>query len=40
MPSPELFFDTLLAPQRTAALNAAIDHEVFTVLRSASSARC
>jgi len=31
MPSPELFFDTLVAPQRTAALKAAIGLEVFTV---------
>jgi ubiquinone/menaquinone biosynthesis C-methylase UbiE len=32
MPSPELFFDTMFAPQRTAALKAAIDLEVFTAI--------
>ena len=32
MPSPELFFDTMFAPQRAAALKAAIDLEVFTAI--------
>jgi predicted nicotinamide N-methyase len=32
MPSPELFFDTMFAPQRTGALKAAIDLEVFTAI--------
>ena len=32
MPSPELFFDTMFGPQRTAALKAAIDLEVFTII--------
>ena len=31
-PTPELFFDTVQAYQRTAALRAAIDLEVFTVI--------
>ena len=32
MPSPELFFETMFAPQRTAALKAAIDLDLFTVV--------
>jgi 2-polyprenyl-3-methyl-5-hydroxy-6-metoxy-1,4-benzoquinol methylase len=31
-PSPELFFETAFAHQRTAALKAAIDHDVFTAI--------
>src|SRR5450432_2261673 len=31
-PSPDLFFDTLTAYQRTAALKAAVDLDLFTVL--------
>jgi DNA-binding IclR family transcriptional regulator len=34
-PSPELFFDTLTAYQKTAALKAAIDLNVFTALADA-----
>jgi 2-polyprenyl-3-methyl-5-hydroxy-6-metoxy-1,4-benzoquinol methylase len=34
-PSPELFFDTLTAYQKTAALKAAIDLNLFTVLADA-----
>ncbi len=32
MPSPELFFETLWAPQRTAALKAAIELDVFSAI--------
>jgi 2-polyprenyl-3-methyl-5-hydroxy-6-metoxy-1,4-benzoquinol methylase len=32
MPSPELFFDTAFAHQRTAALKAAVDLDVFTAI--------
>ena len=32
MPSPELFFDTMFAPQRAAALKAAVDLAVFTAI--------
>ena len=32
MPSPELVFDTLFAYQRSAALNSAIDLEIFTAI--------
>jgi hypothetical protein len=32
MPSPELFFDTMFAPQRVAALKASIVLEVFTII--------
>lgn len=32
MPSPELFFDTIFAFQRSAALTAAIDLELFTLI--------
>src|SRR5215216_3974307 len=31
-PSPELFFETMLAYQRTAALKAAIDLDLFTAI--------
>ena len=31
-PSPELFFDTVQAYQRTAALRAAIDLDLFTAI--------
>ncbi|HTQ49396.1 MAG TPA: methyltransferase [Candidatus Acidoferrales bacterium] len=31
-PSPDLFFDTLTAYQKTAALNAAVDLDLFTIL--------
>ena len=31
-PSPELFFETVQAYQRTAALRAAIDLDLFTVI--------
>ena len=34
-PSPELFFDTLTAYQKTAALKAAIDLNIFTALADA-----
>ena len=33
MPSPELFFETAFAHQRTAALKAAIDLDVFTAIQ-------
>lgn len=36
-PSPELFFNTLTAYQKTAALKAAIDLEVFTVIADGSA---
>lgn len=32
MPSPELYFDTIFAFQRSAALKSAIDLEVFTAI--------
>ena len=32
MPSPELFFDTAFAHQRTAALKAAVDLDIFTAI--------
>src|SRR5262245_53871308 len=32
MPSPELFFDTAFAHQRTAALKAAVDLDVFSAI--------
>src|SRR6478672_8944099 len=31
-PSPDLFFSTIFAPQRTAALKSAIDLDVFTLM--------
>jgi 2-polyprenyl-3-methyl-5-hydroxy-6-metoxy-1,4-benzoquinol methylase len=34
-PSPDLFFDTLTAYQRTGALKAAIDLEIFTIIAEA-----
>src|SRR6266550_566202 len=33
MPSPELFFETAFAHQRTAALKAAVDLDVFTAIQ-------
>jgi len=32
VPSPELFFDTIFAHQKTAALKSAIELEVFTAI--------
>src|SRR5437870_8080360 len=46
MPSPELFFDTVNAYQRTAALKAAIELDIFTAIAAgedtpqALAARC
>jgi precorrin-6B methylase 2 len=34
MPSPELFFDTAFAHQRTSALKAAVDLDVFSVIQN------
>src|SRR5436309_15989438 len=34
MPSPELFFETAFAHQRTAALKAAVDLDVFTAIQN------
>jgi hypothetical protein len=37
MPPPELFFDTMFAPQRTGALKAALDLELFTAIGDGAS---
>jgi hypothetical protein len=35
-PSPDLFFDTVQAYQRTAALRAAIDLDLFSIIGAAA----
>ncbi len=37
MPSPDLFFETMNAYQRTAALKAAIDLDLFTASRACTA---
>ena len=37
MPSPELFFETAFAHQRTAALKAAVDLDIFTAIQEGAS---
>ena len=39
MPSPELFFDTMNAYQRTAALKAAIELDLFSAVGEGATAK-